>query len=178
MEKGFYTVSEFAKICGISKQAIYQRLNKSLKDFVKVEQGRKYISAAAFSLFNIEDFENIEAADSKENLNKVEQDFQSTLNKVEQGEFARFLQGQIEEKDKQISRLQEELSAANGLISKLTLELTEITRQAQELNRNNQVLLLNQKEIKRLEAGEAGGGAEEKKPSVFSRLFKRKAKEE
>ena len=52
MNKKYLAVSEFAKLAGVSKQAIYQRLNTSLKDFVKVEQGRKVVDSAALSLFS------------------------------------------------------------------------------------------------------------------------------
>lgn len=155
MKKEFYTVSEFAKLCGISKQAVYKRLNNSLKEFVKVENGQKLIAAAAFSLFKGQE---------------VEQQVKQQVDDVEQQGLMSFLQKQIEEKDKQIEALQNQIVSLNNLISNLTLELTEITKQSQELNRNNQILLLNQKEIKQLQSNN--------KKSIFNKLFKRKEREE
>ena len=155
MKKEFYTVSEFANICGISKQAVYKRLNNSLKEFLKVENGQKLISAAALSIFEGQ---------------VVEQQVKQQVNEVEQQGLISFLQKQIEEKDKQIEAFQNQVNSLNNLISSLTLELTEITKQSQELNRNNQILLLNQKDIKQLQSNN--------KKNIFNKLFKRKEREE
>jgi CRISPR/Cas system CMR subunit Cmr4 (Cas7 group RAMP superfamily) len=50
-EKEFYTVAEFAERAGITTQAVYQRLQKDLGKYCKVESGRKMISAEALELF-------------------------------------------------------------------------------------------------------------------------------
>lgn len=36
MEEEYVSIQEFAKFVGVSNQAVYQRLGKSLKPFVKV----------------------------------------------------------------------------------------------------------------------------------------------
>ena len=51
-EKEFYTVAEFADRAGITTQAVYQRLQKDLGKYCKVESGRKIISADALELFS------------------------------------------------------------------------------------------------------------------------------
>ena len=51
-EKGFYTVAEFSERAGITTQAVYQRLQKDLGKYCKVESGRKMISAEALKLFS------------------------------------------------------------------------------------------------------------------------------
>lgn len=157
MKKDFYTVAEYADICHISKQAVYQKLNTTLKDFVKVENGKKLISAKALP----DDFKKqlVEPL-----VKDVKQDKQS--------DFTAFLMAQIEEKDKQIEALQKEVSETNKTIANLTVELTEITKQAQELNRNNQILLLNQSTNP--VAIDTDGTTGTKKQNVFKRLFKKK----
>ncbi len=107
MEKQYFTISEFAKIVGISKQAIYQRLNTSLKDFVKVEQGKKYIDRKGFAVFGITELEQ-----------EVEQDIKGDSSKVEQGIETAFLLKQIEEKDKQIEFLQCEVERLTNLLER------------------------------------------------------------
>jgi hypothetical protein len=51
-EKEFYTVAEFAERAGITTQAVYQRLQKDLGKYCKVESGRKMISSDALELFS------------------------------------------------------------------------------------------------------------------------------
>lgn len=48
-KKAFYTVAEAAELLGVSRQAIYQALNKQLKPFSSKVDGRIVIAAAAFS---------------------------------------------------------------------------------------------------------------------------------
>ncbi len=48
----YKSVSEFAKIAGLSRQAIYKKLDNELSDFVKVDNGRKVIKASAVALFS------------------------------------------------------------------------------------------------------------------------------
>lgn len=51
-KKAFYTVAEAAELLGVSRQAIYQALNKQLKPFSSKVDGRIVIDAAAFSDMN------------------------------------------------------------------------------------------------------------------------------
>lgn len=48
-KKAFYTVAEAAELLGVSRQAIYQALNKQLKPFSSKIDGRIVIESAAFS---------------------------------------------------------------------------------------------------------------------------------
>lgn len=48
-KKAFYTVAEAAELLGVSRQAIYQALNKQLKPFSSKADGKIVIAAAAFS---------------------------------------------------------------------------------------------------------------------------------
>ena len=114
--KEFLSIAEFAKLAGVSKQAIYQRLSTSLKDFVKVEQGKKVIDSAALSLF---------MPDNTCDKDETPAQSESTLEQ----ELIQVLKSQLEAKDKQIDLLlaqnqtladalnqtQEQLSAAQAL---------------------------------------------------------------
>ena len=44
-----YSIKEYAKLKGISTQAVYKQLSKSLKPYVTERDGKKYISGQAFN---------------------------------------------------------------------------------------------------------------------------------
>ena len=51
MEQEYLSVRQFAKRAGVTTQRIYQMMNKSLKSYCKVEDGKKYISADGLKIF-------------------------------------------------------------------------------------------------------------------------------
>lgn len=91
----YVTIKEFSEQVGVSVQAVYQRLNKDLKPFVKVVDGKKMLSIKAKDLYSIK-------KDKSELLNTLN----ATLN---------VLTEQLKEKDKQISELNKRLSEAMEL---------------------------------------------------------------
>ena len=95
MNKELYTVSEFTKIAGVSKQAVYSRLDKGLKQFVQKVDGQKMLKKEALQLY---DKQEVEQSNSS-NLSTLD-----LLSKTIES-----LQRQLEEKDKQIERLTEAL---------------------------------------------------------------------
>ena len=95
MNKELYTVAEFAKIAGVSKQAVYSRLDKGLKQFVQKVDGQKMLKKEALQLY---DKQEVEQSNSS-NLSTLD-----LLSKTIES-----LQRQLEEKDKQIERLTEAL---------------------------------------------------------------------
>ena len=109
MDKKYYTVAEFAKKAGISKQAVYQSLEKKLNKYVKEVDGKKYIARDAFSVFN----------------SKL---IDSTLQKI---------LIQLEEKDRQIAILSEQVKFQDEEIKRRSeeiLELIKAFREAQALH--------------------------------------------
>lgn len=95
MNKELYTVAEFAKIAGVSKQAVYSRLDKGLKQFVQKVDGQKMLKKEALQLYDKQ---------------KVEQSNSSNLSTLDLlSKTIESLQRQLEEKDKQIERLTEAL---------------------------------------------------------------------
>ena len=66
-KKAFYTVAEAAELLGVSRQAIYQALNKQLKPFSSKVDGRIVIESAAFS--DVVD-KQLNKQDDKENDNR------------------------------------------------------------------------------------------------------------
>ena len=142
MNNNYITVSEFATKAGISKQRVYQLLNKSLKEFVQEVDGKKVIDIKGLELF-----------ENNENHSRVEQAFEQDLNKslidTLQTTIA-VLQKQLEEKDRQIA------------------ELTEIVKtQSQSINAANHADLADKLKIESSEQKE-----EREKQSFWKRIFK------
>jgi len=102
-EKGLYTVAEAAEAWGISKQAVYQRLNKLNKEGLLVEQGRKrYITRECFEVYP-----PIEQG-LKQEVEQEEPTIQPTLNKL----------------NKELEQAKAELLAEQGKTSTLQATVT------------------------------------------------------
>ena len=149
---GFISVSDYAKLRGVSVAAVYKRLGGSLKQYVKEIDGKKFLSVDVLAA---------------EGIKPVEKGFQPGIKPQEAGEhpgeespgtpasqdttqpaILEALTRQLSEKDKQISRLQEEAAelrqeaaAKDKFIQEQASRLTLLLEQSQELQRNNQVLL-------------------------------------
>ena len=103
----YISVSQYAKIKGISPQAVYKKLNNELKPFVKLVNRKKSINIAALS------------DEEKEKLTTVEQPFQPKLTTVEQPNLT-FYEKQIEEQNKTIEQLLKQIDTLQEQNGKLT----------------------------------------------------------
>lgn len=157
-KKEFYIVSEFAEIVGISRQAVYKKLNNQFKPFVNVIKGKKYLSHKALELFPRQKNDN--------QLSTKLSNCQPTVNQVEQP-ILNFLQEQITAKDKTILDLLDQLKQAQEQNNKLA----ELLKSEQDLNKANQILiaqahenqkLLNQDEPKHKKKGFFSSGKKRK----------------
>ena len=102
-EQALYTVAEAAAAWGISKQAVYQRLNKLNKEGLLVEQGRKrYITRECFEVYP-----PIEQG-LKQEVEQEEPIIQPTLNKL----------------NKELEQAKAELLAEQGKTSTLQATVT------------------------------------------------------
>ena len=100
------TIKEFAEAAGVSSQAVYQRLTKSLQPYVVEVNGKKHLKKEALSLFDVTEqkTENKEVDKDSINIDKeLIKTLQATIN---------ILQGQLETKDEQIAELNARLKDA------------------------------------------------------------------
>ena len=136
-ERRYITIAEYCDYIGISKQAVYSKLNKSLKPYVVEIDRKKYIDSVIFIEYhNQEKDPTEEVKDSQDNSTptvKDSQGYSMEFNPISQGqsreevkdsqdnstltvkdsqgysmELLKFLQDQIAEKDKQIALLQKQ----------------------------------------------------------------------
>ncbi len=124
MEEKYYTVAEFAKKIGTSKQAVYYHLDHKLKKYIKILNGQKYILGGALSEFNLNDF--------NQNLDKTKSNFEQSESKILNSLF-----GQLSEKDRQLAEKDIQLKRKDEQIGKLQEQISELTkafREAQALH--------------------------------------------
>lgn len=152
-EKEYITISEYAEIKGISKQAVYKQLKNKLKPFLIVVESKKCLK--------IEVLNEVE----KQSLNQVKQPGEQPFN----NQFQPVLMAELEEKNKTIESLLRQVESLTEQNSKLT-----------ELLHNSQYLLAAEQKHKLSIEQETTATAPaeteqptEKKKGLFS-FFKRK----
>lgn len=155
------SISDYAALKGISKQAVYKQLNNRLKPFLIEVDNRKYISVKALS------------QEEQTKLKGVEQPSQPFQPQVEQPSqpSPTFFEQQIAEKDKQIESLLRQIETLQGQNTQLT-----------NLLQNSQVLLAQQNQLllgattEESAAQDTQEPQEERKKKKRFKLFGRKNK--
>ena len=151
-KKQLLSVSEYAEIKGISKQAVYKQLNNKLKNFVVEVENQKYIDWAVLS--EEENTQNLPKFNNQKL--KVEQQFNNQIQPL--------LEQQIKEKDRQIENLFKQIEQKDKQIE----TLQELLSQSQKLQAMDRQIMLeerNQKQKKKglLKLFKKRGGKEWKK---------------
>ena len=136
-EKQLLSVSEYAEIKGISKQAVYKQLNNKLKNFVVEVENQKYIDRAVLS--EEENTQNLPKFNNQKL--KVEQQFNNQIQPL--------LEQQIAEKDKQIENLFKQIAEKDKQIE----TLQELLSQSQKLQAMDRQILLEEKNQKQKKKG-------------------------
>lgn len=147
----YLSVADFAEAAGVTKQAVYRRLDTNLKEFVRIEQGKRYVSEDALSLFNVDYSVDANIENDVENIDQG-------LNNVEQQEVET-VDPTIDPRDSEISRLlsllessQAENRALNERLMTLTLEIAAMGKSAQVIAaQTSGVPLLNNVEQRSVE---------------------------
>lgn len=133
-DQEYISIADFAERAGVSKQAVYQRLNKSLKTYVKDVDGKKSINIRA-----LEDLYGIDAC------SRLEQDIQGEFKGVEQG-IDQVKEDQLI--NKLVETLQEELKSKDEQIREKDLQIKELHNL---LDQQQQLTALDRKKIVELE---------------------------
>lgn len=154
------SISEYAQVRGCSVAAVYKRLDGTLKPFVKVINNKKYLTSDVLELEGIQPVETglkpglkgfNPGLKAQEHPGNQEADAREQTPPAPAAgvlEALEALERQLEEKDRQISRLQEEAAemrqaaaAKDKFIQEQASRLAVLLEQSQELQRNNQILL-------------------------------------
>ena len=140
MNEQILTIKEFSKLAGVSVQALYQRLNKSLQGYVVEVDGKKHLKREALSLFD--------KVEHQEEEKTVEQDSIKETSKVEQGlidtlqSTITILQEQLKTKDEQIAelnaRLKEALELNKGQVLLSVADRQQLAAPQEELEKKQE----------------------------------------
>lgn len=140
MENNFISVGEFAKLVGISQQAIYKRIKKDdekLKPFVKNENNKYFISIDAVEqIFKIELKTENDVDTKQDNENIVDKDF-----------IIELLQKQLEEKQKEIEEKNQQIHSLIDNIANLNITLSQ--QQQLHLLDKDKILKLENPDVKK-----------------------------
>ena len=156
------TINEYRKIRGCSVSAVYKRLkspSNRIHDFVVKEDGQTFLKAEILDLEGLRRPDPEEAAIEETPSNTppktVEEVEEAVERKVEEGIGAlaiRALEQQLLQKDQEIADLNRRLEEAAIHEREMSDKLADLAAQANELQRNNQILLAQAQQPKQLEA--------------------------
>ena len=142
MNKDYLTIAEYAQIKGISTAAVYKRLKTSLQPFSTVVNGKMCLLSTVLE----DSAESGCQPGCQPNYKPLSTVDNPAAGAVEAALAA--LQKQLQEKDKQIEKLQEEAAEMrraavekDKFIQEQSTRLSVLLEQSQELQRNNQILL-------------------------------------
>lgn len=99
MDNKYFSVSQFAEMANVTRQAVYRRIDKDLKEFVVEENGVKKISVNALQLFN-------SASEQKEMISNENVDIVKIVSKIDESlKIVQIVDKTLHNKDKQIESL-------------------------------------------------------------------------
>lgn len=160
----YYTVKEFAELSGTTQQAVYKRLNGTLKDYVVIANEKKYIKATALNEHSTPKPKPEQGVSTEYNQpfnnptttlnNAVEQPYNNALNYI-----IETLKEQITEKDKQLSEKDKQIELLQNTINdyikqseqkdlfiqEQTAKITSLLEQSQQITNQFQLLQLADK---------------------------------
>ena len=114
MDNKYFSVSQFAEMANVTRQAVYRRIDKDLKEFVVEENGVKKISVNALQLFN-------SASEQKEMISNENVDIMPIVSKIDEGlKIVHVVDKTLHNKDKQIESLLKIIDDMQKTIDKLS----------------------------------------------------------
>jgi len=147
MDNKYISIKEFAAAAGVTPQYIYKKLNNQLNNQFKgsliIENGKKLININALSLFK----------------NKPETTDEQPVEQPLNNSLTTSLQATIDILKSQNESLNKQIIEQNNQINSLM-----------ELNKNNQILLLNQQNLL---SGTVSEPEQKKRASLWDKIFKR-----
>ena len=120
-QKEYLTIKEFAEAAGVSKQAVYQRLTGTLKPYVSVKDGVKYLNIRALELYKGDDA-----------VKKLKKNNQEESNIVQVDSMVELLKRELDQKNKQIDELHKLLEQSQVNLSQAQYRLQLIEDQRNE----------------------------------------------
>lgn len=158
--KFLYKVSEYAKLKGLTTQAVYKQVDKKQIEFVKrLINEKEQVFIVCYS--------SLEEAPKE-----VEQPTQETVEQPQNNAFLDYLIAENKRLTEQNAEVLEQNKELQNKVVSLAEELSQIARNSQMITSQAQTLHLAEK-TQTAEEQEENFEREEKKRGFFSRLFKK-----
>lgn len=151
----YITVAEYAKIKGVSSQAVYKQLNKRLKPFFIMVENQKCLLS---TVLDEDETKNSTAVQQPFNNHSTEVLNQSLIEMLQKNNEV--LQRQLEIKDEQIKQLNERLEQALQTVSQSHYIAASAITEGNNADTE--------------ETPQTVTVTEQKKQSLFAKIFKRK----
>ena len=137
-EKKYISVAEFAKIKKVSPQAVYKRLNNTLKQYVVKVEGRTMLDVEALSFGDFQPTvkQQNQSFQPQKGFNNstVESENHQLKERVSE------LLGVVDELKKELDGARATIARKDEQLEQMTARLLSITENQQELLRNSQIL--------------------------------------
>ena len=105
MEAEYIPIKDFADKVGVTPSAVYQRLDKDLKPYLRVIEGKKTLDSQALELYEAQDNKTLELNKLLEDLKQIEQ----ISRFYDPSTYVDDLKSQISDLKDQNNKLQDEL---------------------------------------------------------------------
>lgn len=153
----YISISEYAEVKGLTKQAVYKQLDKKLKPFLIIVEGKKHLKIEVLS------------ETEREKLKFFEQQVVKNSNNFEQqlnNDFQRIFEEQLAKKDEVIETLLRQVES----LTEQNRTLTEQGKAISDLLKSTQILLLAERKDFYIEDGEI---KQKEKRGIFG-IFRKK----
>ena len=151
----YITVSEYAKIKGVSVQSVYKQLNNRLKPYLIMVENKKCLLSTVIDEIETNHSTEVEQPFNNHSTESLNQSLIETMQKT-----IEVLQSQLSVKDEQIKQLNERLEQALQTVSQSHyIAASAITEGNAADNEETPQTIIT---------------TEEKKQSLFAKIFKRK----
>ena len=191
MDKNLITVAEYARIRGCSTAAVYKRLETTLKPYSKTVGKKTYLTKQVLIDEGLITVEN-DGSDSNKGYQPLNETVDNPIKPKEEIkdqaiiEAMKLLEKQLEAREQEIERLHQEndtlkqqLNDAAKHNQEHTDKLMELLAQANELNRNNQILLAQARKAEELpqEASQDKDDEQEENAAIEKKGFWQRVKD-
>lgn len=189
------TIAEYSKIRGCSVSAVYKRLkspSNRIHNFVVIQDDQTYLKAEIIAEEGLEAPGSAQQPQSDRHIqaDPAPENRPGGVVEVEEGaveegigaQAIRILEQQLLQKDKEIEDLNRRLEEAARHEREISLKMADLVAQANELQRNNQLLLAQAQQQPPLieqppEDPELIQEEPEEKPSFWQKIFRSRRKE-
>lgn len=166
MKDNYYTIKEFAKSANVSVQAVYQRVNKDLKDYILHDSNKMYIKSDALSLFKNTKSKKVINSNNRENssdniiVNQLYKEIE-------------YLKDNLDKANKDIIELRENNTKLQTELIELSKSLIELTKESHILIGQSNLLLSNTSTTNESSDSTANVSDEPQKKSFWKRIIGR-----